>query len=203
MILLGDIAQVRVGHTFRSGLATPPTGGVAVLQSRNVTTLAGGGDTELARTLVPRVDDHLLTASGDVVFLPRGVRFPAILVRPDLASVLVASPLYLVRPDLDRVDGAYLAVLLNTTAIQAELGAHAKGSYIPQVPVEAIRGLCLPLPPLHEQRAIAALAGLVQEEAQLAVALAAQRSVWLHALAVHRQATEPEWNSRRHANAPG
>lgn len=198
-----DISEVRIGHTFREGVTPDPEGGLPVLQSKDLAesiSSEGGG---LVRAQVLRFDPWLVTAEGDLLFLPRGTRFPALAVTGGLVGALVAAPLYLIRPDPSKADAAYLAALINTPALQTALRAEAKGSYIPQVPAEAIRALRLPLPPLPEQRAIAALAELSREEARIATALAAHRSVWLHALAVHRDGTSPKRNSRRHANAPG
>lgn len=203
MFPLSDIAEIRIGHTFRQGVTPAEEGGIPVFQSKDLTGEGRDSRPDFVRAEVGRVDGALVTKAGDMVFLPRGTRFPAMAVAESLAGAVVASPLYLIRPDASRADAAYLAVLINTAAVQATLQAEAKGSYIPQVPAEAIRALRLPLPPLSEQRAIAAIADLAREEARLAAALAAQRSVWLHALAVHRDGRAPERNSRRHANASG
>lgn len=203
LVPIGDISEARIGHTFREGVTPDPEGGLPVLQSKDLAESIASDGAGLVRALVPRFDPWLVTTEGDLVFLPRGTRFPALAVMGDLVGALVAAPLYLIRPDRSQADAAYLAALINTPALQAALKAEAKGSYIPQVPAEAIRALRLPLPPLPEQRAIAALAELSREEARIAAALAAHRSVWLHALAVHRDGKGSKRNSRRHANAPG
>lgn len=203
MVRIGDISEARIGHTFREGVTPDLEFGLPVLQSKDLAESISSGGGGLVRAQVLRFDPGLVTVEGDLVFLPRGTRFPALAVTGDLVGALVAAPLYLIRPDRSQADAAYLAALINTPALQAALKADAKGSYIPQVPAEAIRALRLPLPPLHEQRAIAALAELTREEARIAAALAAHRSVWLHALAVHRDGKGPKRNSRRHVNAPG
>lgn len=203
MVPLSDIAEARIGHTFRTGVAASPAGSVTVVQSKDMAPDDRAEPDAPVRAEVGRVDQWLFTKVGDVLFQPRGTRFPAMAVPVALLGAVVASPLYLLRPRPDRVDAAYLAAIINTPAVQAALRARAEGSYIPQVSAETIRSLALPLPPLGEQRAIAALASLVREEARIVAALAAQRSVWLHALAVHRQGGGPKRNSRRHANAPG
>lgn len=203
MVHIGDISEARIGHTFREGVTPDPEGGIPVLQSKDLAESISAERGGLVRAQVLRFDPWLVTAEGDLIFLPRGTRFPALAVTGGLVGALVAAPLYLIRPDRGQADATYLAALINTPALQAALKAEAKGSYIPQVPAEAIRGLRLPLPPLPEQRAISALAELTREEARIAAALAAHRSVWLHALAVHRDCKGPKRNSRRHANAPG
>lgn len=203
MICLGDIADVRIGYSFREGVNADPEEGIAILQSKDVAEEARVVGADLVRAQASRYEQWLVTLTGDVVFQPRGARFPAILVTEGLTGALVAAPLYLIRPDHDRADAAYLAALINAPAVQAGLKAEAKGSYIPQVPADAIRALCLPLPPLPEQRAIAALADLARQEAHLAAEIAAQRSVWLFALARERDAGSSRRSSQGQANAPG
>ena len=203
MKALGDIAEVRIGHTFRDGVDADPKGDVAVLQSKNVTDEARLAEADLVRAKASRYEPWLVTMAGDLVFQPRGTRFPAILVTEGLSGALVAAPLYLIRPDHIRADAAYLATLINAPAVQSSLKVEAKGSYIPQIPADAIRALRLPLPPLPEQRAIAALAVLARQEAHLAAEIAAQRSVWLFALACERDAGASRRSGRGQANALG
>ena len=201
--MLGDIAEIRIGHSFRDGVNADPEGDIGVLQSKNVTEEARLAEADLVRAKAFRYEPWLVTMAGDLVFQPRGTRFPAIVVTGELSGALVAAPLYLIRPDHFRADAAYLATLINAPAIQAGLKVEAKGSYIPQIPADAIRALRLPLPPLPEQRAIAALAVLARQEAHLAAEIAAQRSVWLFALACERDAGASRRSSRGQANAPG
>ena len=203
MISLGDIAEVRIGYSFRDGVNADPEEGIAILQSKDMAVEARVAAADLVRAQASRYDQWLVTRAGDVVLQPRGTCFPAILVTEGLTGALVAAPLYLIRPDHDRADAAYLAALINAPAVQAALKAEAKGSYIPQVPADAIRGLCLPLPPLPEQRAIAALAALAWQETRLAAEIAARRSVWLFALACERDVGSSRRSSQGQANAPG
>lgn len=203
MISLGDIAEVRIGHSFRDGVTPDAEGNVVVLQSKDLADATSETAGDPVRVALDRFDAALLVLPGDVVFLARGTRYPAVAVPEMLDGALVAAPLYLIRPDQARADARYLAAIIAAPAIQAKLKAEAKGSYIPQVPADAIRALEIPLPPLPEQRAIAALADLARQEARLAAALAAHRSVWLHALAVQKDGAGSERNSRGHANAPG
>jgi restriction endonuclease S subunit len=203
VIPLSDIATIRIGHSFREGVKPDPEGVLAVLQSKDVAEGARIAAADLVRTSLQRFDQSLLAIAGDVALLPRGYRFPAIAVSGEAVGALVAAPLYVIRPNRDRVDADYLAALINTPQVQANLMAGATGSHIAQVQAEVIRDLSLPLPPLPEQRAIAALAMLSREEARLTAAIAAKRSAWLHAVAVHREGVASERNSRGHGNAPG
>lgn len=203
MIRMNDIAEARIGHTFREGVSPDPEGNLLILQSKDMSEGTLPGNHNLVRATVPRFDLELITKPGDVVFLPRGTRFPALAIRGDLVGALVAAPLYIIRPYHELADADYLAALINAPALQLSLRAQAKGSYIPQVPAEALRELKLPLPPLPEQRAIAAIAELSREEARIAAALAAHRSVWVHALAIAQDTKNPKRNSQEHANAPG
>jgi hypothetical protein len=201
---LQDISEIRLGHAFRGAVPVDPSGPNRVLQSKDLTGEGFEADAPLVRTTLEKVDQRMRLGAGDVVLQSRGSRFPALAARPELVGAIVAAPLYLIRPLPGVVQPEFVAIMLNGAEVQATLREAATGSYIPQVPVDAIRSIAIPVPSLADQHAIVAIAELAQRERQLAAALAAQRSVWLRAFALQRDKHGPEQdNSRRHANAPG
>ena len=203
MIHLEQIAEVRLGHPFRGAVPVDPAGNERVIQSRDLADAHGVIAGPLARTQMDKPDERTRALANDVLLQSRGNHFQAARVGDGAENAIVASPLYLVRPDPTRADAAFLVLLLNADLLQAQLRAAATGSYILQVPAGAIRSLELPLPPLEIQRVLAELGALADEEARLAAALAAQHTARLLALAHRLDGTEADRNSRGHANAPG
>ena len=71
----------------------------------------------------------------------------------------------LIRPDTSKVNSRFLEFLLKSSTIQKSLNAHASGSTVPHLRVSEVRELGIPpLPPLIEQRAIAATLGALDDK---------------------------------------
>lgn len=202
MLTLEDISEVRIGHPFRGAVPIEPLGSERIVQSRDLAEGEALQAGELARTDAT-MDERARLVEGDIVLQTRGNRFPAVLIGPATAGAFIVAPLYLVRPDPEKVLPAYLVFILNGGPVQAQLREDATGSHIPQVPATAIRALCLPIPPLADQHAIASCAALAEEEHRLAASLAAHRTAWLNALALAKDQGQAKRKSREHANAPG
>lgn len=108
------------------------------------------------RRLAPRAGDLLLAREapvGPVVRIPE-----APLVAPGQRTVLL-------RPDEDKLNSGYAFYLLSSPSMQAALWEKAEGSTVPHLNVADIRNLELPrLPAIHEQRAIAATLGALDDK---------------------------------------
>jgi hypothetical protein len=203
MVRLSAVAGIRLGHPFRGAVPVDAIGAERVVQSRDLAEAHGQITGALVRTNLSEPYERVRLRAGDVVLQSRGNRFPAAVVAPDADGAILAAPLYMIRPDCTRAAPTFLVFALNAAPMQARLRASATGSHIPQVPAEAIRALTLPLPPLRDQHALAALSALADEEARLVAALAAHRSARLYAHALKLDEARADRNSRRHANAPG
>ena len=110
---LADLAEIRHGFSTRSKLQPSPKGALPVVQAKDLNN-SGGIEVDT----VFRVDDlrarpaHFLRVD-DVVVQARGERYPAAVVPPALEDAVAASPLVVIRPDLDRLNSAYLVQFLN------------------------------------------------------------------------------------------
>ena len=114
---------------------------------------------------------------GDVVFSKMGARDGAIgVLQQDIARAVVTSEFPVFAPESDRLDGGFAQLALRTGGVLAALGARASGSGRKRVSPEAFADLRVPLPPLPEQRAIAA----------------AHRAAMARAAAMEREAEEIE-----------
>jgi restriction endonuclease S subunit len=125
--------------------------------------------------------NHLLKR-GDVVFQPRGAAIRAGLVAEEVMDTVAAAPLQIIRPDVDQILPEFLVLALNMPTTIAALLQQARGSHVPQVPLEVVRSVCLPLPDLNRQAAIVALARLIDAEKRTLEEIVALRSRLLEAV---------------------
>ena len=89
------------------------------------------------------------------------------------APMAFGLDVYLIRPDKEKLDPAYLAAWLMFEPIRNGLQASTTGALIPRIPIGSLKDLAVPLPSLRRQRQIGALFHLAHQEAALLEQLAA------------------------------
>jgi hypothetical protein len=149
MARLADVA------TILSGLNPEPAryGPCKFVQIRDLTrarrALVAGERPTAARALPVAPTDVLVAARGE----------QNLAVRPDdeLVGAFAALDVYLIKPDLARLDPDYLAAFLARSDIGAQLRSSTAGASLPRIPKNALAELALPLPDLDRQRAIGGL----------------------------------------------
>lgn len=104
------------------------------------------------------------TRRGDVLIAARGGQAATIADHVELLGAYPTLDVYLIRPDAEALDPAYLAAWLTSEPVASALRASTTGALIPRIPVGSLRDLSIPLPPLDRQRAIGMLWRLAQEE---------------------------------------
>lgn len=168
-MFLSEISHIQPGLPFRSRIETKAGGEHAVIQARD---LGAGGRVQLEfaarlRSLPASGRDAFLR-TGDILFQPRGTRFPvAMFEAPAGVSAVAAAPLLILRGDPARIVPEFLLVVLASAAIQAILRQAAVGTYVPQVPRQALESLRIELPDLESQIRLADLARLERREREL------------------------------------
>lgn len=193
---LSDVVQILSGLPFRIRIESEADGAYVVVQPRD---LSGDGRIRLKssarlRTL-PGSPRGFLQA-GDIVFQPRGIRYSVAKIERIDTPMVAAAPLLILRPDAAHIAPDFLAALLQSPATQATLRQAAVGTYVPQVPRQAIEALPIELPDLSSQMRLADLAHLERQEAALMERLSNARGR-LFDLAV----AEIAERSRRRSNA--
>ncbi len=166
---LGSVASLRTGYKLYSGKPSDSAGEKwRVLQLRDFDDhgrLLPGMIESAPHS--PELAGYSISP-GDVLFAGRSTRISAILVGSELPPRTAASShFYIVRPQRDSLDPAYLAWFLNHPTTRSKLGALARGTYIPFVPLRELDNLEIPLPPLETQRSIAAISSLSERERAL------------------------------------
>ena len=172
IIRMSDVAELSVGHPFRTSLADEPPGLVRVVSMAHSI-----GESLTADADLPKIDfrgnvSRLQLAADDLLFRPRGTSTQAIYIESVNQPCIFAAPLIRVRvSNPQQMHGWYLHWLLNSPAIQRDINAQARGSMIRMVSLESLRNLQIPVPSMRVQLEIAEVASLLRQERMLAEAL--------------------------------
>nr|WP_244631380.1 restriction endonuclease subunit S [Neorhizobium sp. AL 9.2.2] len=179
MVSLGEISESIVDGPFGSSLKTSDyvEAGVPVLQGKNITGnkfvwkevryISHQKSKELFRSNV-KVGDHLLIKIGSI-------GYSAII--DDLQSheyAIIPANLARIRPDRDRVNDRYLHHCLISDPVKNYFLSVASSTAQPALSLTKIKDCRIPLPPLDEQKRIAAIldkADQLRQKRRQAIAL--------------------------------
>lgn len=195
---LSEFVDILPGVPFRTRIESEKGGACIVVQARD---LVGDGKVDLegaARIAAPPSSTRGFLKPGDVVFQPRGNRYSVGKVDEVQGPAVVAAPLYILRSRAKDVDPDFLVALLEASSTQAALRLDAVGTYVPQIPRQALETLRVELPDLPSQIRLADIARLERRETELTDRLREARNR-LFDMALREIAKK----SRKRANAPG
>lgn len=148
LIRISDLSEDGILHPSEPNLITPP----------------------------PELASRFTLRPGDVLLAARGSRMTAGLFDYDQPSV-AGGQFLVIRPHANILLADYLRWFLNLPGSQETLAGCARGSYVRSLPASALGELEIPVPPLPQQHAIAALHALRLREKDLMARLAARRAV--------------------------
>lgn len=174
------LSTVQMGYSFRSRLEASKSGGVAVIQMRDLhddNTVNCGG---LVKVDMKMVKYHHLAQKGDLVFRSRGHVTTSAVLLDDPGKAVVAAPLLRIRitkPDM--ILPEYLNWYISQRDAQIFLTSRAKGTVQKMISKQAIEDLDVSLPGLEKQRTIVELASLSAREQTLLHALAEKREQYI------------------------
>ncbi|MCU7859298.1 MAG: restriction endonuclease subunit S [Candidatus Thiodiazotropha sp. (ex Lucinoma kastoroae)] len=175
---LKHLADITMGHSFRSRLEQVEGGNMAVIQMKDLTEDNRLNVAAMARVDLGEVKTRQYVEPNDIVFRSRGQTNTAVLITGDVGDAVIAAPLLRIRPK-EAVLPAYLAWFINLPASQAWLVTQAKGTAVRMISKQALAGLVVVVPSLERQRAIVQLAELVDEEQRLLKQLAVKRKRYM------------------------
>ncbi|MFN3428364.1 MAG: restriction endonuclease subunit S [Candidatus Sericytochromatia bacterium] len=163
---LGSVAKIVAGQHIESNLHNRDGDGVPYLTGPSDFTVSGPVVTKWTR--YPRVfaqaSDTLVTVKGaGVGKSSRGV------------DAAIGRQLMAIRPVESRLDPSYLYVFIRSR--EADIAARAQGATVPGVGKDDLASLQIPLPPVDEQRRIAAIldkADAIRQKRQEAINLVNQ-----------------------------
>jgi len=177
IIRLAEVAEIRMGYTFRSRLEPEMGGDVAVIQMKDIDDSNLLHPENLIRIQMPELKDKHLVQEGDLMFKSRGVSNAASLVAGNLGRTVLAAPMMLIRADADKVDAAYLQWFINQPSIQKILSAQAAGTAVKMISKAALEQLGIAVPPLESQRRIVEIGRFASLEARITTELMDRRKV--------------------------
>ncbi|MEW8309782.1 MAG: restriction endonuclease subunit S [Candidatus Thiodiazotropha endolucinida] len=175
---LKHLADIAMGHSFRSRLEQVEGGGMAVIQMKDLTEDNRLNVEAMARIELSEVKARQHVAPDDIVFRSRGQTNTAVLVAGDVGNAVIAAPLLRIRPK-ETVLPAYLKWFINLPATQAWLATRAKGTAVRMISKQSLASLEVVVPSLERQRAIVELAELADEEQRLLQDLAGKRKRYI------------------------
>ncbi|GAA1211107.1 restriction endonuclease subunit S [Rhodoglobus aureus] len=193
---LKEICSVHSGYTMRSRLEPASHGGVLAIQAAD---LIADGTINLStavKTAVPA--GRYETRAGDVLFRSRGTHTFAVAVPGELFEPAIAvTPLFIIRPNDEKVDAHYLAWALNQDEAQSHFRRSSQGQTIQMVSKQVLEDTLIPLPSVAQQKQVASAAELADRQAALERRLVERRRSLLSlqfAQFAHSFSEEPRQN---------
>lgn len=129
--------------------------------------LRAGRTPTLARGEVPDVARALDIEAGDLIVAARGLATDICMANESVLGAFVSLDLYLVRPNIAKVDPRFLHAFLTLPGTQAQFAAGKQGTALARLPKDELEKVKVPLPLMDTQRKIADLAASFEKEGKI------------------------------------
>ncbi|WP_289019685.1 restriction endonuclease subunit S [Desulfobacter postgatei] len=177
---LKEITSVQMGYSFRSRLEASESGGVAVIQMKDLLNDNTVSCDSLVRINMEAMKEHHLAQRGDLIFRSRGSLTTAAVLLEDPGKAVVAAPLLRIRvTKKNLVLPEYLNWYISQRDAQIFLTSRAKGTVQKMISKQAIEDLEVALPSLKKQKNIVELAMLIAREKALLYTMADKREQYI------------------------
>jgi len=165
---LSDCAEVLSGYSLKARLEHEPEGTYQVIMAKHI---PDGIEYEYSDHHESRITpkgstDKYEVHYGDVLFISRGTRNQAVVVKNVPEKTIASATLYILRVK-DGIDPAYLAWTLNQSLVQSQIAQVRTGAGTPIVQRSLIVELKIPVPSLDKQKQIAEIGRLTLREKDL------------------------------------
>lgn len=171
--LLGQIAQIQVGYSFRTGIEPSDAGKVHVVQMKDVAQSCVALESLVTVDDLGFKDNHRVLP-GDLVFRSRGGNFKTSMIPFTAGTVILAAPLIRIRPE-PTVLPDYLNWYFGLESTQARLNEKSRGTTQLMVGIDDLKQLVVNLPDLAMQEAIVSIVSLLEREHDLTERVRARR----------------------------
>ncbi len=169
-----------MGYSFRSRLEASESGGVAVIQMKDLLNDNTVSCDSLVRINMEAMKEHHLAQRGDLIFRSRGSLTTAAVLLEDPGKAVVAAPLLRIRvTKKNLVLPEYLNWYISQRDAQIFLTSRAKGTVQKMISKQAIEDLEVALPSLKKQKNIVELAMLIAREKALLYTMADKREQYI------------------------
>lgn len=109
-------------------------------------------------------DNKFLLKPNDIVLAGKGQRIFAWAYQEEFGDVVPSSLFYIIKTDSNKVNGHYLASVLNSSRKQYELTLLGSGTSMVSITKKELLDLEIPLPSIEEQDKIVKILNLLDEE---------------------------------------
>lgn len=195
---LGRLVDIQIGYQVKGKVVSRPNDTHLLVQTGDV-----NGDGVIAWEALARFTperkgaDRYTLVDGDVLFLAKGAKRVAAVVRNPRPRALAVSTFYILRVRDDAVVlPEYLAWFLNVAAREEIAARELRGTTIVFVPKEVFAALEVELPSNGTQRRIVALDELMRREKRLTAELLGKRTQLVNAAARRAIAEKREEGTR-------
>ncbi|MEN9358737.1 MAG: hypothetical protein RL095_272 [Verrucomicrobiota bacterium] len=154
---LSDLAEIRLGQVFRTGIEETKHGSVRLVQTRDVKEGAEPVWENLARIEDPLPAKSAWLQAGDVLLTCRGENLCAICLTKVPGPTLCTQHLFIIRPDPVKIRPAFLAWQLNQAPAQAYFARLSEGSNQQSIRRSLLDQTPIRVPTLEAQTQIIAL----------------------------------------------
>jgi Type I restriction modification DNA specificity domain len=172
VVPLDKLVQVTPGFSVPGAIHHDPAGEYQILLPRHIdedgSPFVYVEQLHAARMTLPGRAGGYLVQPGDVLFMARGERNRAAVIRSCPLSSVASSAFFVLHPNSDSVLPEYLAWYLNQVPAQTAIAQIRTGAGTPLVQRPQFGALPIPVPQLAQQKTIAGLADLMLREKQLA-----------------------------------
>ena len=145
-----------------------------VAEGTPIVTVEHLGENRITYQNMPYVSDHdrerlgrYTLRKGDIVFSRVGSVDRRVLVRETEEGWLFSGRCLRVRPDLSKIDPAYLSYFFGMPAFKEHIRSIAVGATMPSLNTRILSDVPIVFPPLPEQRAIAHVLGTLDDKIEL------------------------------------
>jgi len=165
---IADCAEVLPGYSLQVRAEHEPGGSHQVIMGKHVTGVEVYRYTEKDKLcIIPsRSVQKYRVRSGDVLFVSRGIRNHATLLKSVPSRTIASATFYILRPH-ENLDSGYLAWCLNQAPIQAKIAQVRTGAGTPIVQRKIFSDIKIPIPSMEKQEQVAALGNLMTHEQKL------------------------------------
>ncbi|MFK5894982.1 MAG: restriction endonuclease subunit S [Pseudomonadota bacterium] len=155
-IKLNKLADIRSGHSFRNKVQhSPDQWDYYVLQLKDVQKNCHIDLDQATRVKMIKEKTPRTLQQGDILLRARGGYYYSGLFNADIPNVIAAGQFFVLSPNTDIIDPAYLCWYINQPIAQQYLARNDTGSNIPMINKQTISNFPVKLPSLNTQHKIA------------------------------------------------
>lgn len=174
-----DIAEIRSGYLFRSGLDNDPRGNLQVVQLKDVNDQGRLTTGNLVKINFINIKNRYLLEEGDVLFKAKSNKHMAAVVDKSSMPMVATAHYLIIKIKHKFLLPRCLAWFINRKPGQKYFSSHSEGTHIPVVKKKVLGELAVEIPPLEIQEKIVKTFDLFLKEKELSEKLIKRREQYI------------------------